>query len=427
MKNRLHSFFFLVFALAFTSHLHAQLTPTLSIQGILKKSNGVAVEDGTYPMTFRLYEFETGGPILWSEPQSAVEVSNGIYSTILPFDKINYPLNVAFDKLYYLGIFVGSAELTPRILLTSAPYALSLIGTTNKFPSSGPVVADSIRVNGAVLARGGTPGLNGINKNGYAFTGSGGDKDSGMFSTADGKVALYANNTEMLEVTGTSVEINSNLTVGGATTTSGLAINNNGNVSYNGLNGWRLVAEDDFTGGGSEGWQVSQRPQNSNSCAWANPSISGATPANFGMFAGNGIVITNVGEAFKKQYNIPGSFSKVKVKFRYFFIDTWQIHDQEKGWAGFATDYSGGNLAIGWALSNAFFSTWATGDQCSNGSSLQQRSDFFGNADQGDMWMDVEMTAIHSENNIHVYFGSGLDESIANERFGIGLVEIWVK
>ncbi|MDO8368288.1 MAG: hypothetical protein Q7T20_15920 [Saprospiraceae bacterium] len=408
------------------NQIQAQLDPTLSIQGILKKANGVAVEDGTYNVTFKLYEMETGGTAIWMETQPALEVSSGIYSATLGANPA-FPLNVAFNTLYYLGVTVGSAELSPRILLTSAPYALSLIGQSNKFPSAGLVQADSITLKGGVKARGGAPGLNGIDKNGYAFKGNSGDNDSGMFSTADGKVALYANNTEMLEVTGTNVEINTNLTVGGGTTTNGLAINNNGNVSYNGLNGWRLVDVDDFIGGGSEGWQVSQRPQGSNSCAWSNGSISGATPADFGMFAGKGIVITNVGEVFKKQFNIPGSFNMVKIKFRYFFIDTWQIHDQEKAWAGFATDYAGGNLAIGWALSNAFFSTWATGDQCANGSSLQQRSDFFGNADQGDMWMDVEMTAIHSDNNIHVYFGSGLDESIANERFGVGLVEIWVR
>ena len=34
---------------------------SLSIEGILKKSNGVAVEDGTYNITFKLYTVESGG------------------------------------------------------------------------------------------------------------------------------------------------------------------------------------------------------------------------------------------------------------------------------------------------------------------------------------------------------------------------------
>lgn len=426
MKNLLYSALTLLFLVAFAAQSFAQITPTLSVQGILKKANGVAVDDGTYNVTFKLYETETGGMSIWSETQGALEVSSGIYSATLGANPA-FPLNVAFNTLYYLGVTVGSAELSPRILLTSAPYALSLIGQSNKFPSAGLVQADSITVKGRVLARGGTPGLNGANINGYAFNGNGGDNDSGVFSTGDGKVSLYANNTEILEVTPSLVEMNTNLAVNGSTTTNGVAINNNGNISYNGLSGWRLVDVDDFIGGGAEGWQVSARPAGSNSCAWSNPTVSGATPADFGMFAGKGIVITNVGEVFKKQLNIPGSFNMVKVKFRYFFIDTWQIADQEKAWAGFATDYAGGNLAIGWAISNAFWGAWAAGDQCTNGSSLQQRADFFGNADQGDMWMDVEMTAIHSTNNVHVYFGSGLEEPISNERFGIGMVEIWVK
>ena len=33
---------------------------------------------------------------------------------------------------------------------------------------------------------------------GYAFDGNSGDKDSGLFSTADGRVSLYANNAEVL-------------------------------------------------------------------------------------------------------------------------------------------------------------------------------------------------------------------------------------
>ena len=46
MKRLLYSIVF--FSLACTVQLHAQLDPTLSIQGILKKSNGVAVDDGIY-------------------------------------------------------------------------------------------------------------------------------------------------------------------------------------------------------------------------------------------------------------------------------------------------------------------------------------------------------------------------------------------
>src|SRR6187431_982810 len=74
-------FAMIVFCSSLFNKLHAQAS--LSIQGILKKSNGVAVEDGTYNITFRLYSVPVGGSYLWEEPQNNVEVSSGIYSTIL--------------------------------------------------------------------------------------------------------------------------------------------------------------------------------------------------------------------------------------------------------------------------------------------------------------------------------------------------------
>lgn len=109
----------------------------LSIQGILKNSNGAAVSDGEKSITFSLYTEGTGGTSVWSEVQD-IDVNSGVYSAILgtatPLD------TVPFDVPYYLGVAVGSeAEMTPRSLLTAAPYALSLIGTENKFPNAGNV------------------------------------------------------------------------------------------------------------------------------------------------------------------------------------------------------------------------------------------------------------------------------------------------
>jgi hypothetical protein len=65
-----------------------------------------------------------------------------------------------------------------------------------------------LTVNGGVVARGGPPGLNNTNDNGFAFTGNGGDGDSGMFSSADGQVEFYAQNTERMRVTSSGVSVN---------------------------------------------------------------------------------------------------------------------------------------------------------------------------------------------------------------------------
>jgi hypothetical protein len=121
--------------MAFAQTAFAQAT--LSIQGIIQKSSGAAVEDGTYDLTFKLYPTNSGGTAVHTETQS-VSVAGGIYSAELGGG--GTPLTAPFDQTYYLGVSVdGSAELIPRTRLTSSPYALSLLGTENLFSSAGTV------------------------------------------------------------------------------------------------------------------------------------------------------------------------------------------------------------------------------------------------------------------------------------------------
>lgn len=109
----------------------------LSVQGTIQRSFGAAVDDGSYSLTFRLYENDAAVTPIWEETMSDVEVIGGVYSVVLGSSE---PLDVPFDKPYYLGVSVdGGTELTPRAQLTSSPYALSLIGQNNIFPSTGPV------------------------------------------------------------------------------------------------------------------------------------------------------------------------------------------------------------------------------------------------------------------------------------------------
>lgn len=126
-----------------SNNSHAQAT--LSLQGILKKSNGAALEDGTYNIIFKIYPANSApnATPLWTEQNPNVELNGGIYSVIL--GEIE-DLDLPFNQDYELGVQLGSQEMSPRIRLTSAPYALALRGSTNQFPSSGPVLADTIRV-----------------------------------------------------------------------------------------------------------------------------------------------------------------------------------------------------------------------------------------------------------------------------------------
>jgi hypothetical protein len=102
----------------------------------------MAVDYGDYAITFRLYTAESGGTAVWSETQSDVEVVGGVYGAQL--GSVN-PLNIPFDQVYYLGLTVsGGAEHFPRTKLTAAPYALSLLGQDNKFPSTGMVQMSAV-------------------------------------------------------------------------------------------------------------------------------------------------------------------------------------------------------------------------------------------------------------------------------------------
>lgn len=129
--------FFITFQSSF-----AQSGATLSIQGIIQKSNGAAVDDGKYNLTFKLYSTASGGTPVHTESQD-VTVTGGIYSTELGGGST--PLTAAFDQTYYLGVSVdGGAELIPRARLTSSPYSLALLGKSNLFPSSGAIGAGTV-------------------------------------------------------------------------------------------------------------------------------------------------------------------------------------------------------------------------------------------------------------------------------------------
>ena len=100
----------------------------ISYQGQLLDSGGNLVPDGTYTMTFKLYNVASGGTEFWMEAHSNVQVTDGLFNVLLgefeplwfmePEGEI-YPL----DPLD-LGVTVGSdPEMTPRQRMVSVPFA----------------------------------------------------------------------------------------------------------------------------------------------------------------------------------------------------------------------------------------------------------------------------------------------------------------
>lgn len=205
--------FTVLFLVVLATGLYAQAT--LSVQGVLTKSDGTAVDDGTYSLKFRLFDDSTGGVQVHTETIT-VETIGGVYSTILGKNSSS-PLTASFNKIYYLSVVAGSTELLPRPQLTHAPYALSLLGDSNKFPSTGKVEADYIDAK-YITVPAGEPSV-GVAGKGYSFS-AGGDADGGMFSNNDNNVSLWANQVKKIELSNTSN------TLFGATTIQGNTIAN---------------------------------------------------------------------------------------------------------------------------------------------------------------------------------------------------------
>lgn len=207
----------LLFFIAFATLLSAQAS--LSVQGVLAKSDGSAVDDGEYTLTFRLWDAATGGVKVHQETITNVETTGGVYSVALGTN--GTPMTAPFDKVYYLGVSIGSSstELLPRPVLTHAPYALSLLGQSNQFPSTGAVTADAYH---APVGSAGNP-------SGYAF-GSPSDPDAGLLSTGADFIGLYRNGSAALTCESSGVHIKNDFYA-----ESGLAVSGAQLLAFGGL------------------------------------------------------------------------------------------------------------------------------------------------------------------------------------------------
>jgi hypothetical protein len=92
---------------------------SFNLQGELKNSRG-EVLTGIYTTVFTIYD--AAGTQQWTETHN-IRTSNGIFDVQLGNTT---PIILPFDEEYHLGIKVGSdSEMTPRINLTSIPWAYS--------------------------------------------------------------------------------------------------------------------------------------------------------------------------------------------------------------------------------------------------------------------------------------------------------------
>jgi len=147
-------------------------TGNQSINGTL----GVGTVMGTFPLN--IGNNTLGDKIsLWG--QSGNSFGFGIQPSLLQIHTDNVGNDIAFG-------YGSSAAMTETMRIKGN----GNVGIGNNNPGA------KLTVNGGVQARGGAPATGA----GYAFTGNGGDNDSGMFSSADGQVEFYGNNVERMRI-----------------------------------------------------------------------------------------------------------------------------------------------------------------------------------------------------------------------------------
>ena len=98
----------------------------LNYQGrLLDPATGNPKPNGSYAMSFNIYDVEALGSPLWTENRS-VSLTGGLFSTLLgDVSPTPLPLAIFDGRALWLGVTVGAdPEATPRMRLAYTPYAL---------------------------------------------------------------------------------------------------------------------------------------------------------------------------------------------------------------------------------------------------------------------------------------------------------------
>jgi len=116
------TFLLLAVSIAFcvSSPVFAAVPRLINYQGKITDANGQPL-DGSYSITFRLYNAASAGTMRWEEVQTGVSIQKGYFNVLLG-SVTN--LNLAFDEPYFLEIKVGTEVMSPRQQITSSGYAI---------------------------------------------------------------------------------------------------------------------------------------------------------------------------------------------------------------------------------------------------------------------------------------------------------------
>lgn len=178
---------------------------------------GIGTVGTTFPLT--IGNNSTGDKLsLWG--QSGNSFGFGVAPSLLQIHTDIAGSDIAFG-------YGSSAAMTETMRIKGN----GNVGIGNNKPGA------KLTVNGGVQARGGAPAAGA----GYAFTGNGGDNDSGMFSSADGQVEFYGNNVERMRIASSGA-------VGINTPTPTATLDVNGSIKANSVTVNGTVSATTFTG-----------------------------------------------------------------------------------------------------------------------------------------------------------------------------------
>lgn len=147
----LKGFFVLLFLLLGAGAAYAQ-PALINQEGVLVDAVGNPVQ-GQQQLTFRAYDVPAGGVALWTEVQNVTPVE-GYYSVLLG-SVTAFPAGLFDVDTRYLGLSVGAnAEFTPRIRLSSVPYALkAAVAEQAKNVTNRDINPRTVTVNGIQVIR----------------------------------------------------------------------------------------------------------------------------------------------------------------------------------------------------------------------------------------------------------------------------------
>lgn len=401
IRSALICFFFF----CFIDNVFSQLS--LSIQGSIQNSSGIALPDGQYEVIFNIYDVATGGQAVWTETQPQVEIIGGLYSSILglitPLTASRTPFD--FTKPYYLGVTLkGKQEIFPRSELSASAYSLSVSGKSNELPSQGSVGIGTLNPSSEsqlhVQKTNGTSRIlvEGRDTARIKFKA---DADSASISFYGGKVYISNYNIVFDE---------------------GINLASGKSVSYNGDLDWRLVEYDDFNTD-TEGWYSAKNWNENEGRTLERVTLN--TPFSKGfMIRQNSNADVSNAPVLKKEFNLTGiPHSKVKVVFTYHFFDSWDYKNGRDEFAfgafylpGTTPNATNGIFQVGWR---------APGPTAEFGAHFSSAG--YNNIVGADFNLRGSMIAEGTLGKFWVVFGSNLNEAVSNESYAISNIEIWVK